>query len=408
MSKWVHAAARLIGAWGLGGALLLAALGVCHAQPRIQTVTSSIQGGSEVVRIELSEPLAALPAGFVVQSPPRIALDFPGVKSDLARNAVELNHGNLRLAHVVQAEDRTRVVLNLNRPTNYRTEIQGRSLLVSLDQVATATQVAMEPARAFADSANESALPLRDIDFRRGVENTGRVVVDLANNQVGVDIRQQGQNLVVEFLRSSLPEGLRRRLDVTDFGTPVQTITAVQTGDRVRLVIEPKGLWEHSAYQSDNQLVVEVRQQKVNADKLTDGPGYRGEKLSLNFQNIDVRSLLQVIADFTNFNIVTSDTVQGSLTLRLKDVPWDQALDIILQAKSLGMKRSGNVLQIAPKEELAAKEKSELEAQAAIRDLEPLRTQSFQLNYTKAAEIALQLSRSGGAATGGTAGSQSL
>ncbi|HPZ55810.1 type IV pilus secretin PilQ [Ottowia sp.] len=408
MSKWVHAAARLIGAWGLGGALLLAALGVCHAQPRIQTVTSSIQGGSEVVRIELSEPLAALPAGFVVQSPPRIALDFPGVKSDLARNAVELNHGNLRLAHVVQAEDRTRVVLNLNRPTNYRTEIQGRSLLVSLDQVATATQVAMEPARAFADSANESALPLRDIDFRRGVENTGRVVVDLANNQVGVDIRQQGQNLVVEFLRSSLPEGLRRRLDVTDFGTPVQTITAVQTGDRVRLVIEPKGLWEHSAYQSDNQLVVEVRQQKVNADKLTDGPGYRGEKLSLNFQNIDVRSLLQVIADFTNFNIVTSDTVQGSLTLRLKDVPWDQALDIILQAKSLGMKRSGNVLQIAPKEELAAKEKSELEAQAAIRDLEPLRTQSFQLNYTKAAEIALQLSRSGGAATGGTAGSRSL
>ena len=399
MKMWMKSMARLIGARGVG-VVLLCVVGVCQAQPRIQSITSSIQGGAEVVRIELSEPLTAVPTGFVVQSPARIALDLPGVSSDLQRNAVELNHGNLRMAQVAQAADRTRVVLNLNQPTNYRAEIQGRSLLVSLDQVAAAP-VAAAPVRAFAESSNVAALPLRDIDFRRGVENTGRVIVDLANNQVGVDIRQQGQNLVVEFLRSSLPEGLRRRLDVTDFGTPVQTITTVQTGDRVRLVIEPKGLWEHSAYQSDNQLVVEVRQQKVSGDKLTQGPGYRGEKLSLNFQNIDVRSLLQVIADFTNFNIVTSDTVQGNLTLRLKDVPWDQALDIILQAKSLGMKRSGNVLQIAPKEELAAKEKAELEAQAAIRDLEPMRTQSFQLNYSKAADIATQLTSSGGSGGGG-------
>lgn len=399
MKMWMKSMARLIGARGVG-VVLLCVVGVCQAQPRIQSITSSIQGGAEVVRIELSEPLTAVPTGFVVQSPARIALDLPGVSSDLQRNAVELNHGNLRMAQVAQAADRTRVVLNLNQPTNYRAEIQGRSLLVSLDQVAAAP-VSAAPVRAFAESSNVAALPLRDIDFRRGVENTGRVIVDLANNQVGVDIRQQGQNLVVEFLRSSLPEGLRRRLDVTDFGTPVQTITTVQTGDRVRMVIEPKGLWEHSAYQSDNQLVVEVRQQKVSGDKLTQGPGYRGEKLSLNFQNIDVRSLLQVIADFTNFNIVTSDTVQGNLTLRLKDVPWDQALDIILQAKSLGMKRSGNVLQIAPKEELAAKEKAELEAQAAIRDLEPMRTQSFQLNYSKAADIARQLTSSGGSGGGG-------
>ena len=399
MKMWMKSMARLVGARGVG-VVLLCVVGVCQAQPRIQSITSSIQGGAEVVRIELSEPLTAVPTGFVVQSPARIALDLPGVSSDLQRNAVELNHGNLRMAQVAQAADRTRVVLNLNQPTNYRAEIQGRSLLVSLDQVAAAP-VAAAPVRAFAESSNVAALPLRDIDFRRGVENTGRVIVDLANNQVGVDIRQQGQNLVVEFLRSSLPEGLRRRLDVTDFGTPVQTITTVQTGDRVRMVIEPKGLWEHSAYQSDNQLVVEVRQQKVSGDKLTQGPGYRGEKLSLNFQNIDVRSLLQVIADFTNFNIVTSDTVQGNLTLRLKDVPWDQALDIILQAKSLGMKRSGNVLQIAPKEELAAKEKAELEAQAAIRDLEPMRTQSFQLNYSKAADIATQFTSSGGSGGGG-------
>ena len=196
--------------------------------------------------------------------------------SELQRNAVELNQGNLRMAHVVQAADRTRVVLNLNQPTNYQAEVQGRSLLVSLAPVASAAAVAAAPASVFAESRNDGALPLRDIDFRRGVENAGRVIVDLANNQVGVDIRQQGQNLVVEFLRTSLPEGLRRRLDVTDFGTPVQTISTVQSGDRVRMVIEPKGLWEHSAYQSDNQLVVEVRQQKTSPDKLTQGPGYRG------------------------------------------------------------------------------------------------------------------------------------
>jgi type IV pilus assembly protein PilQ len=213
-----------------------------------------------------------------------------------------------------------------------------------------------------------------------------------------VDIRQQGQNLIVEFLRSTLPEGLRRRLDVTDFGTPVQTVTTTQVGDRVRVTIEPKGAWEHSAYQSDNQFVVEVRQQKIDPTKLTQGPGYAGEKLSLNFQNIEVRSLLQVIADFTNFNIVTSDSVTGSVTLRLKDVPWDQALDIVLQAKGLGMRKAGNVLWIAPKDEIAAKEKLDLESRAAIQSLEPVRTQSFQLNYTKAAEIATQVTSGTGAA----------
>ena len=224
------------------------------------------------------------------------------------------------------------------------------------------------------------------------------MIVALPNNQIGVDIRQQGQNLVVEFLKSSLPEGLRRRLDVTDFGTPVSTITTAQVGDRVRVLIEPKGAWEHSAYQSDNQFVVEVRQQKIDPAKLSQGPGFTGEKLSLNFQNIEVRSLLQVIADFTNFNVVTSDSVTGSVTLRLKDVPWDQALDIVLQAKGLGMRKSGNVLWIAPKDEIAAKEKLDLESRNAIQNLEPLRTQSFQLNYTKAADIAAQLTAGTGAA----------
>ena len=382
---------RLLG-YVVGGIALSTAFfaSSVHAQNTIQSVTGSVQNGAEVIRIDLSEPLAALPAGFSIQTPARIALDFPGVGNAMGRTAVDLNLGNLRSANVIEAGERTRVVLNLKAATAYKAEIQGKSLLITLQQATVAAPSAASPA-VFAENRNRDILPLKDIDFRRGTDSAGRIVVDLANNQVGVDIRQQGQTLVVEFLKTALPEGLRRRLDVADFGTPVQTVTTFQTGDKVRMVVEPKGLWEHSAYQSDNQFVLEVRQQKVEPNKLTQGPGYAGEKLSLNFQNIEIRSLLQVIADFTNFNIVTSDTVTGAVTLRLKDVPWDQALDIILQAKGLGMRKSGNVLLIAPKDELAAKEKQDLESRSAIQSLEVLRTQDFKLNYAKAADIAASL-----------------
>ena len=388
---------------------VLALVGSCMtamAQAVIESVTGSVQGGVEVVRIEFSEPLTALPAGFAIQAPARIALDVLGATNGMGRSVVELNQGNLRSVNVVQAGERTRVVLNLKAATAYRTQLQGKSLLVMLDPVPNVAVVA-QSATAFAESRNRDTQPVKDLDFRRGADSSGRIVVDLPNNQVGVDIRQQGQNLVVEFLKSSLPEGLRRRLDVADFGTPVQTVTTFQVGDRVRVVIEPRGAWEHSAYQSDNQFVVEVRAQRVDPTKLTQGPGYSGEKLSLSFQNIEVRSLLQVIADFTNFNIVTSDSVSGAVTLRLKDVPWDQALDIILQAKGLGMRKSGNVLWIAPKDELAAKEKLELESKAALQNLEPVRTQAFQLNYTKAADVAAQIT-AGGSGTAAQASARIL
>ena len=382
--------------------VMVGVFSAAYADPQIEAVSSSIQGGVDVVRIDFSEPLKTVPAGFAVQSPARIALGFPGVGNGMGRTNVGINQGNVKGVNVVQANDRTRVVLNLKRATPYKSVIDGNSLLVSLAPASEAASSEKGGSTVFSESRNTSVAPLKNIDFRRGVENAGRIVIDLDSNQVGVDIRQQGDKLVVEFLKTSLPEGLRRKLDVSDFGTPVQMISAVQSGDRVRMTIEPKGQWEHSAYQSDNQLVVEIRQQKNDDGKLAQGGGYRGEKLSLNFQNIEVRSLLQVIADFTNFNVVTSDSVAGNVTLRLKDVPWDQALDIILQAKGLGMKKNGNVLQIAPKDELAAKEKAELEAQAAIQDLEPLRTQSFQLNYAKAADIAEQLTRSSGIQGGNT------
>jgi len=381
---------------GMALSLLVATLPqAAQAQNSIQSVTGSVQGGSEIIRIDMAEPLTAIPTGFTIQSPARIALDFPGVSNAMGRSAVDMNLGNLRSANVVQAGERTRVVLNLKAPSTYKADIQGKSLIITLDSSATGAAAAPAPVQAFAESRNRDVLPLKDVDFRRGTDSAGRIVVGLSNNEVGVDIRQQGQTLVVEFLKTTLPEGLRRRLDVADFGTPVQTVTTFQTGDKVRMVVEPQGAWEHSAYQSDNQFVLEVRPLKVDPTKLTQGPGFTGEKLSLNFQNIEIRSLLQVIADFTNFNIVTSDSVTGSVTLRLKDVPWDQALDIILQSKGLGMRKNGNVLVIAPKDELAAKDKLDLESRNAIQSLEPVRTQSFQINYAKAADIAAQITAGG-------------
>jgi type IV pilus assembly protein PilQ len=382
----------------LGLTLLLASL-ACHAQAVIEAVSGSVQGGTEVIRIDLSQPLSAVPSGFTIQSPARIALDFPGVSNGMGRSTVDINQGNLKSVSVVQAGDRTRVVLNLKQPTAYKAQLQGKSLLVVLDATAGSSASAVVTP-AFAENRSRDTQPLKDIDFRRGADGAGRVVVALPNNQVGVDVRVQGQTVVVEFLKSTLPEGLRRRLDVSDFGTPVQTVTTFQTGDRVRMVIEPRGLWVHSAYQTDEQFVVEIKPQKIDPSKLTQGPGYTGQKLSLNFQNIEVRSLLQVIADFTNFNIITSDSVSGAVTLRLQDVPWDQALDIILQAKGLGMRKTGNVLWIAPRDEITAKEKLELESAAALQNLEPLRTQSFQMNYTKAADIAASLTASTSTGTG--------
>ncbi len=379
-------------------ACMLASSWWAHAQVAIQSVTGGVQGGVEVVRITTSEPLKALPAGFSIQSPARIALDFPGVTNAIGRSTVDINEGNLRSANVVQAGDRTRVVVNLKQAAAYQTRIDGNSLLVILERSEAVTAQTNPPAP-FAESRNMDVGALRDIDFRRGTGGSGRVVVELPSNQVGVDIRQEGTGLVVEFLKSALPEGLRRRLDVTDFGTPVRTVTTTQNGDRVRMVVAATGNWEHSAYQSDNQFVLEVREQRIDPSKLTQGPGYSGEKLSLNFQNIEVRALLQVIADFTNFNVVTSDSVSGSVTLRLRDVPWDQALDIIMQAKGLGLRKTGNVLWIAPKDEISAREKQELEARASVESLEQVRTQSFQMNYAKAADIAGQLTSGGTGAT---------
>jgi type IV pilus assembly protein PilQ len=350
----------------------------------IETINVSPQpGGKIIIKVTLKNAPANPPAGFTVNNPPRIALDFPNTANALGRSVQEVNEGDLRKINLVQAGDRTRMVLELAKNMTYDTRIDGNSLLITL-QSATAAAGAPGATQHFAEvRPGDQKHSLRDIDFRRGTGGEGRVVVDLSDNAVGIDVKQQGRKIVIDFINTALPKNLERRLDVVDFGTPVQTIDAFTQGGGARIVIEPKGNFEHSAYQTDNRFIIEVKQPVESAGRPA-RQGYTGEKLSLNFQNVEVRAVLQVIADFTGLNIITSDTVTGNLTLRLKDVPWDQALDIILQSKGLDMRKTGNVVWIAPRDELATKEKLALEAQSQIADLEPTQTESFQLNYAKA------------------------
>ncbi|MDW8468961.1 MAG: type IV pilus secretin PilQ [Burkholderiales bacterium] len=363
-------------------ALLAGLAGGALAQTNaIEAFEVAQQGPNLVVRVTTREPLKSLPPSFSVVNPPRIVFDFPATANALGRNAQEIGQGELRSMNLVPGAERARLVLNLRRPVAYEAALEGRTLVVTLASAAVAQAAPLAP---FAEGRADVKHAVREIDFRRGRAGEGRVIVDLSDTSTGIDIRQQGQNIVVEFLKTSLPERLRRRLDVVDFATPVQTVTAFQHGENARLVIEARGQWEHNAYQSDTQFVVEVKPAVADPTRAAPRARYTGEKLSLNFQNVEVRAVLNVLADFTDLNIITSDSVTGAITLRLKDVPWDQALDIILQTRGLDMRRSGNVIWIAPRDELATREKLALEAQNQISELEPLRTESFQLNYTKA------------------------
>lgn len=353
--------------------------------------TSTLQGGKVVVRVNFKDPLPVAPPGFTVTNPARIAIDLPGVSNALGKNTVDVAEGDVRSVSVVEVPGRTRLVVNLSRSLSYTTVLDGNSLVVTLDGAAQSAVKETATVTKFAEPSPTLGVQkqsLRDIDFRRGDNGEGRILVDLSSANTGIDIRQQGKNIIVDFINTSIARNLVRRLDVVDFGTPVRFVDVLDQGANTRMVIEPKGLWEYSAYQTDTQFIVEVKQLKEDPNKMVQGViGYGGEKLSLNFQNVEVRAVLQVIADFTGLNIITSDTVGGSLTLRLKDVPWDQALDIILQAKGLSKRKNGNVVLIAPSDELATKEKLALEASQQISELEPLRTESFQLSYSKADDV---------------------
>ena len=374
-----------------GLALVAAPVFAQEVRPNsIESMTVVQQGSVLNVKLTFKEPLSAPPQGFSVASPARIALDFVNTVNGLGKTSQTYNEGELRSANIVQTEGRTRLVLNLNKAMTYVPTIAGNSLLLALVPSAPRDGAVAPLAEHFSQPRlSADAHSIRDIAFRRGQDGEARITVDLSDPNAGIDIRQQGQNLVVDFVKVNVPEMLRKRLDVIDFATPVVSLNTVQQGSNARMTITPRGLWEHNAYQTDNQFVIEVRQVIENPNKLVQGTrgGYHGEKLSLNFQNVEVRRLLQVIGEFTGMNMVVSDSVGGAITLILKDVPWDQALDIILQQKGLDMRKNGNVILIAPREEIATKEKLDYEAKAQIGDLEPLRTENFQLNYQKAEEI---------------------
>lgn len=345
------------------------------------------QGGKVVVKITTREPLANPPVAFSINNPPRIAFDFPGTANGMGKSTQEVGNTELRSVRLGQSAGRTRVVLNLTRPVKYDAQLDGKTYTITLQAGAAGPSVSTaNESTTFAKGKNTMPHSLLNVDFRRGKAGEGQVVIDLSDNLTGIDIRRQGKSVVIDFIQTEIPSNLQRRLDVTDFATPVDIVEATKQGNNAKIVISPRGNWEHSAYQTDNRMIVEIKTIVEDPTKIgaASGRGYTGDKLSLNFQNIEVRAVLQVIADFTGLNIITSDTVGGNLTLRLKDVPWDQALDIILQAKGLDMRKNGNVVWIAPRDELATKEKLALEAQQQIQELEPIRTESFQLNYMKA------------------------
>ncbi|WP_454562382.1 type IV pilus secretin PilQ [Pseudomonas sp. AIG] len=382
----------------LGFSLWIALMSPMVLAANLKTLDVAALPGDRVeLKLSFDGP-PPLPKGYTTESPARIALDLPGVASQLASKNLDLGSGNARTATVVEAKERTRLIVSLTQLAPYTTRVEGNNLFVVVGQGAPAaasrsaavapraTAKAAAPAKAFVPKSRA----IRGVDFQRGTAGEGNVVIDLSDPTIAPDIQEHDGKIILSFARTQLPDKLRVRLDVKDFATPVQFVNAGVTADRTVITVEPSGTYEYSTFQTDNKLTVSIRPmtvddlQKRNADR----QAYVGEKLSLNFQDIDVRSVLQLIADFTNLNLVASDTVQGGITLRLQNVPWDQALDLVLKTKGLDKRKIGNVLLVAPADEIAARERQELESQKQIAELAPLRRELLQVNYAKAADIA--------------------
>lgn len=381
---------------GLGLSLLFSCAAAGPAITAIQLANGD--GDQQVLKISFDGP-AVQPNSFAIANPPRIAFDFAGASVKMAKPQQDLGGSLVKSAVAVEANGRSRLVLSLSRNALYSSTVSGNMLLVTLnpnlgsaaqsatpvERPAAGAQVAARPSQPMA--ANAPALAL---DFRRGKNGEGRVEIKLPSANTPVDIRREGKQLLVDVLGAQLDRQNQRRLDVADFGTPVAKIDARNQGGNSRIQIQPQGDWDFSSYQTDGQLVVEVRRPTPESASTADSnqkPQYKGDKLSLNFQNIEVRTVLQVIAEFTGLNIVTSDTVSGNITLRLKDVPWDQALDLILQTKGLDQRRAGNIIQIAPREELLARDKQVQEARQQLATLEPVRSETFVLRYRSAEDF---------------------
>ncbi|MBP4048965.1 type IV pilus secretin PilQ [Chromobacterium violaceum] len=366
--------------------------GLAAAAPAITALDAGkVDGNRQTLQITFDGP-AVKPNSFALSNPPRIALDFANTGVKMAKPSLNVDSPLLRSAVAVEASGRSRLVLSLARNASYRSEVSGNRLLLTLDGSMSTEQAAtpqeLVPTSRADAQAQIAAKGAASLDFRRGRNGEGRVELALPNANTPVDIRRDGANLVVDIAGASLPPPLVRRIDVTDFGTPVAKVDATNLGGNIRVTVIPQGDWEYSSYQTDGKLVVEVRRPALEtAGGAAGKPQYKGDKLSLNFQNIEVRTVLQVIAEFTGLNVVTSDSVTGNITLRLKDVPWDQALDLILQSKGLDQRRNGNIIQIAPRDELLARDKQVQEARQQLATLEPLRSETFVLRYRSAEDF---------------------
>ena len=388
--------------WFVALSFLIA--GVVHAEFSAETgkrlnslkaiEVSTMQNGQVVAKLTLENALDTEPTGVVLSNPDRIYFDFRNVANALGKNYQDIEEGELHSMNVVQVGDRTRLVLNLSRLMHHETMVQDNTFMIALSAVSDRHQRESTVAQFNQDIEEKALNSVLDVDFRRGESGEARIIVDLMQPGTGIDVRKLGENLVVEFVDTYLPGNLERRLDVLDFGTPVKLIGTTMQGDNVRMVVEPVGRWEHAAYQMENQFVLEVRSLTENEDELAkrrrENGGYVGERLSLNFQDVEVRAVLQVIADFTNLNIIASDSVGGNLTLRLRDVPWDQALDIVLQSNGLAKRQTGNVIFVAPGKEMADRELLDLEAKHQISEMEPLSTETFQLNHRRVTSISFE------------------
>ncbi|MCW8918261.1 MAG: type IV pilus secretin PilQ [Gammaproteobacteria bacterium] len=345
----------------------------------------TLPGGKVQLRLGFDKPVSEDPSSFSIEQPPRLSVDFAATSMALAKKMLQFDAGVLNSVRVVQANDRTRVVVNMKAMVPY--EIRTEANLVFINFASQEQQV-QQAALAIATGKASNSIP--EIDFRRGAVGEGKITFALSDANTIINMEEKGNKIIIDFVNAQLPEKLVRRLDVTDFATPISTIDAFNVGQGARIVVDSTGNFEHMAYQAGKEFIIAIK--PLSAEEVTekqkDKFGYSGQKLSLNFQNIEVRAVLQLIADFTDKNVVASDTVQGNITLRLKNVPWDQALDIILRTRGLGMRESGNVILIAPNAEIAAREKEELEAQKQMIDLAPVQTRYHQINYAKAADIA--------------------
>jgi type IV pilus assembly protein PilQ len=354
---------------------------------------SAMPGDKAKIQLLFSGPVDK-PNSFATDDPARIIVDFAGVTNALTERTQQVNTGLTRSISTVEAGDRTRMVINLLGKAAYTIAQEGNEMSIIIDG-------GKPVSKPKASMANTS---VTDVDFRRGESGEARLIVKLDGQETAMDVRQERGDVVVELANVALPDNLHRRLDVIDFATPVKFIDTEVAGNATKLTLTTEGRYEHLAYQSDNTLIVEVKPlpDDPQAGDGRDQFGYTGEKLSLNFQNIEVRAVLQLLADFTGLNLVTSDTVTGNLTLRLKNVPWDQAMDIILKTKGLGMRQNGNVLMVAPAAEIAAREKQELEAKNQLEQLEPLYTEIIEIKFAKAAELETLLTSTGSTSAAGT------